>query len=61
LAFEHVFRKEKSAGGTGWSHREASGQQHFSPQAHRLVYQYLQKVDGWEQDLAVPEFPKELE
>lgn len=23
-----------------------------------LVYQYLQKVDGWEQDLAVPEFPE---
>lgn len=22
-----------------------------------LVYQYLQKVDGWEQDLSVPEFP----
>lgn len=21
-----------------------------------LVYQYLQKVDGWEQDLSVPEF-----
>ncbi|XP_074151760.1 NHL repeat-containing protein 2 [Sminthopsis crassicaudata] len=26
-----------------------------------LVYQYLQKVDGWEQDLAVPEFPEGLE
>ncbi|XP_062070912.1 NHL repeat-containing protein 2 [Lepus europaeus] len=26
-----------------------------------LVYQYLQKVDGWEQDLAVPEFPRGLE
>lgn len=24
----------------------------------RLVYQYLQKVDGWEQDLALPEFPQ---
>lgn len=23
-----------------------------------LVYQYLQKVDGWEQDLSVPEFPE---
>lgn len=23
-----------------------------------LIYQYLQKVDGWEQDLAVPEFPE---
>lgn len=23
-----------------------------------LVYQYLQKVDGWERDLAVPEFPE---
>lgn len=23
-----------------------------------LVYQYLQKVDGWEQDLLVPEFPE---
>lgn len=27
----------------------------------QLVYQYLQKVDGWEQDLAVPEFPEGLE
>ncbi|XP_037659921.1 NHL repeat-containing protein 2 [Choloepus didactylus] len=26
-----------------------------------LVYQYLQKVDGWEQDLSVPEFPEGLE
>ncbi|CAK6436090.1 unnamed protein product [Pipistrellus nathusii] len=26
-----------------------------------LVYQYLQKVDGWEQDLAVPDFPEGLE
>lgn len=26
-----------------------------------LVYQYLQKVDGWEQDLALPEFPQGLE
>ncbi|KAH0506982.1 NHL repeat-containing protein 2 [Microtus ochrogaster] len=26
-----------------------------------LIYQYLQKVDGWEQDLAVPEFPEGLE
>ncbi|XP_008569253.1 PREDICTED: NHL repeat-containing protein 2, partial [Galeopterus variegatus] len=26
-----------------------------------LVYQYLHKVDGWEQDLAVPEFPEGLE
>ncbi|XP_056659756.1 NHL repeat-containing protein 2 isoform X4 [Monodelphis domestica] len=26
-----------------------------------LVYQYLQKVDGWEQDLAMPEFPEGLE
>ncbi|KAM9063598.1 NHL repeat-containing protein 2-like [Sarcophilus harrisii] len=26
-----------------------------------LVYQYLQKVDGWERDLAVPEFPEGLE
>ncbi|ELV13442.1 NHL repeat-containing protein 2 [Tupaia chinensis] len=26
-----------------------------------LVYQYLQKVDGWEQDLSVPEFPEEFE
>ncbi|XP_033038093.1 NHL repeat-containing protein 2 isoform X4 [Trachypithecus francoisi] len=26
-----------------------------------LVYQYLQKVDGWEQDLLVPEFPEGLE
>lgn len=26
----------------------------------RLVYQYLQKVDGWEQDLALPEFPEGL-
>ncbi|XP_028631348.1 NHL repeat-containing protein 2 [Grammomys surdaster] len=26
-----------------------------------LVYQYVQKVDGWEQDLAVPEFPEGLE
>ncbi|XP_055976623.1 NHL repeat-containing protein 2 [Sorex fumeus] len=26
-----------------------------------LVYQYLQKVDGWEQDLALPEFPEGLE
>uniref|UniRef100_F7GC24 NHL repeat containing 2 n=1 Tax=Callithrix jacchus TaxID=9483 RepID=F7GC24_CALJA len=24
-----------------------------------LVYQYLQKVDGWEQDLSVPEFPED--
>lgn len=23
-----------------------------------LVYQYLQKVDGWEQDLAAPDFPE---
>lgn len=23
-----------------------------------LVYQYLQKVDGWERDLAAPEFPE---
>lgn len=23
-----------------------------------LVYQYLRKVDGWERDLAVPEFPE---
>ncbi|XP_027707948.1 NHL repeat-containing protein 2 isoform X1 [Vombatus ursinus] len=27
----------------------------------KLVYQYLQKVDSWEQDLAVPEFPEGLE
>ncbi|EPY82175.1 NHL repeat-containing protein 2 [Camelus ferus] len=27
----------------------------------RLVYQYLQKVDGWQQDLSVPEFPEGLE
>ncbi|XP_060027232.1 NHL repeat-containing protein 2 isoform X2 [Erinaceus europaeus] len=26
-----------------------------------LVYQYLRKVDGWEQDLLVPEFPEGLE
>ncbi|XP_045147553.1 NHL repeat-containing protein 2 isoform X2 [Echinops telfairi] len=26
-----------------------------------LVYQYLQKVDGWERDLSVPEFPEGLE
>nr|XP_003475097.1 NHL repeat-containing protein 2 [Cavia porcellus] len=26
-----------------------------------LVYQYLQKVDGWEQDLSVPEFEEGLE
>ncbi|XP_007939780.1 NHL repeat-containing protein 2 [Orycteropus afer afer] len=26
-----------------------------------LVYQYLQKVDGWEQDLSVPEIPEGLE
>lgn len=26
-----------------------------------LVYQYLQKVDGWEQDLSMPEFPEGLE
>ncbi|XP_008828438.1 NHL repeat-containing protein 2 [Nannospalax galili] len=26
-----------------------------------LVYQYLQKVDSWEQDLAVPEFPEGLD
>uniref|UniRef100_G3U2C4 NHL repeat-containing protein 2 n=1 Tax=Loxodonta africana TaxID=9785 RepID=G3U2C4_LOXAF len=26
-----------------------------------LVYQYLQKVDGWEQDLSVPEFPEGLQ
>lgn len=25
---------------------------------NNLVYQYLQKVDGWEQDLLVPEFPE---
>lgn len=24
----------------------------------RLAYQYLQKVDGWERDLLVPEFPE---
>jgi hypothetical protein len=28
------------------------------PEKDGLVYQYLQKVDGWEQDLAVPEFPE---
>ncbi|XP_011357623.1 NHL repeat-containing protein 2 [Pteropus vampyrus] len=28
---------------------------------NNLVYQYLQKVDGWEQDLLVPEFPEGLE
>ncbi|XP_004680480.1 PREDICTED: NHL repeat-containing protein 2 [Condylura cristata] len=26
-----------------------------------LVYQYLQKVDGWQQDLSVPEFPEGLD
>lgn len=26
-----------------------------------LVYQYLQKADGWEQDLSMPEFPEGLE
>ncbi|XP_053440315.1 NHL repeat-containing protein 2 isoform X1 [Nycticebus coucang] len=26
-----------------------------------LVYQYVQKVDGWEQDLLAPEFPEGLE